>query len=118
MAGENESTAPHNEILKGILHKTGIPFKYRNFKGDEEVPLPFIVYYFEREQFSGSDERNRIVEVNAVIEFYTDSKDFETEQKIEEELSANELLKTEDFFYANEVFQITYEFAIKIKIRR
>ena len=118
MVNETESTAPHNDTIKKILDKTGVAYKYRKFKGKAVVPIPFIVYYFEHERHYGSDDRNRIIDVNTVIELYTASKDFSTEQKIEAELFGSEFEKTEDFDSNDEVFRITYEFTINVKIRR
>lgn len=107
-----------NDYIKRKLDAVGIPYGYRRFKGKEIPGIPYILYFFERERFSGTDARNRVCRSDVVIELYTAEKEFSLEEAIETQFSAHEIEKSEDFDDADEVFRITYEFSVPTKIRR
>ncbi len=107
-----------NDYIKRKLDAVGIPYGYRCFKGKDIPAIPYILYFFERERFSGTDARNRVCRTDVVLELYTAEKEFSLEEAIEAQFSAHEIEKSEDFDDADEVFRITYEFSVPTKIRR
>ncbi len=106
-----------NSYVKRKLDAVGIPYGYRKFKGGEIPAIPYILYFFERERFSGTDTRNRVCRSDVVIELYTADKEFGLEEAIETQFSEHEIEKSEDFDDADEVFRITYEFSVSSKIK-
>lgn len=106
-----------NEYTKRKLDAVGVPYGYRRFKGKDIPAIPYILYFFERERFSGTDARNRVCRTDIVLELYTAEKEFSLEEAIEAQFSAHEIEKSEDFDDADEVFRITYEFSVSSKIK-
>lgn len=107
-----------NGYVKRKLDAVGIPYGYRRFKGEEIPDIPYILYFFERERFSGTDARNRLCRSDVVIELYTAKKEFALEEAIEAQFVEHEIEKSEDFDDADEVFRVTYEFSVSSKIRQ
>ena len=98
------------------LKTLGLPVAYREFKNPAE--LPFIAYYIESEEFSGSDYENLIIDRILVIEFYSITKDDKTEQNIEELFTEFEISKDEEWIDSEAMLQITYTIHYKFKKRR
>jgi len=108
------------EYAENRLNAVGVPWKYRVFKAPE-VPqnLPLAVWYVDREQHTFSDNRaSGVISANLTIELYTADKDDELEEQIEIQLGDSDFLKTEDYNYADEVYQVVYTKTIIIKYRR
>lgn len=100
----------------------GLPVAFVEFKDTKQNPAPeppFLIYLYTEKQ-RGSDDRNRIREISASLELYTDRvQDPELEARIE-----NEVLFDVDFtkfplpIHEENMFQSAYDFTIIQKIRR
>lgn len=97
----------------------GIPITENEFRVTKQNPAPdppFLVYLHSENQ-RGTDEKNRIREVNGSIELYTDRKpDPEYEKKIEDDvLSDIEFTKEQVLIQSENMVQTSYDFTITQK---
>ena len=78
----------YKEDIEKAMDTLGLPYSYRQFTEEEVVPPPFAVWYLgDSGNFHADDEVYcKINELN--VELYTDEKDFDLEEKVEEMLSA------------------------------
>lgn len=96
--------------------ETPVPFAYYQFTADTAKEPPFICYYFTQSDDFGADNINYAPIRRAVIELYTDKKDFSLEQAVEALLASNELVYTKSETYIDsEQMQLTsYEMEVII----
>lgn len=106
-----------NEKLD-ILEGLGIDYKYGVFKKGQ-VPLPpYAVWYIPKQRFNGSDDgKSYWIATDYVIEVYFAEKDFALESQIEDRIPAAGFEKTEEYFWDQEMYCITYKFTINEKRR-
>lgn len=102
------------EQLAYILQSTGIPVAYSHFVESENDPLPqppFITYLVAYSSNFGADNAVYYQIRNIQIELYTDTKDIETERKVEQALNDNDLFyqTTESYIESEQLFQKIYE---------
>ena len=87
---------------------TSVPFAYYQFTADTAKEPPFICYYFTQSDDFGADNINYQPIRRAVIELYTDKKDFTLEQAVESLLISHELFFTKNEAYIDsEQLQLT-----------
>ena len=95
--------------LKDKLDTIDIPTAYRVFKS--EVKPPFIVFYQDDTQIKASDGGLKYLqECDFSVELYTDSKDLELEEKLEN-LLCFDLTKYEGYIATEQMYMIRYEFS-------
>ena len=90
---------------------TSVPFAYYQFTADTAKEPQFICYYFTQSDDFGADNINYQPIRRAVIELYTDQKDFTLEQAVEALLTSNELVyaKDEAFIDSEQLHLTSYE---------
>ena len=98
----------------------GLPITEDEFKGTKQNPVPdppFIVY-LHTEALSGSDDKNRVKEIDGSIELYTDRKrDKGIEQRIEDEVLFDVHYNMFSAYIDSEnMNQTAYEFTFKQKL--
>lgn len=97
------------ENLYSILKATGYPVAYSHFKN--KVTIPFITYITDNSNnFFADDEVYKKCD-DVRIELYTDKKDLEAEQKLENLLNENNIpYESEQVWIESEkLFQKKYE---------
>lgn len=100
------------EVVKGMLEETGFEVAYRFFKTN---PLfPFIVYICPYDKNFAADGKAYHSTKHIQIELYTEIKDLQAEEKVEEVLNRNEIYfeKTENYIDSESMYQIVYEIEI------
>lgn len=100
--------------VHAIISSTGIPTVYRAWPVNEAPALPFICYF---ETGSNNVVADNVVYQNVkqiAIELYTDTKDEETESKVEAALFTAEIPwdKTESFLDKESCYLILYEIEV------
>lgn len=96
-----------NEIAQ-MIASMGLPFSYRSFDSDTAVAPPFICYLYEGNVPEPADNTNFVKIETLMIELYTDSKDFELEQTVEDVLNAYDMVYTRDeSWLSDEKMQMT-----------
>lgn len=104
-----------DDVLRRLA-TLGLPVAFREFKDTKKNPAPeppFAVYLAQERQ-RGSDDKNRLREVSASIELYTDrAPDAALEKRIEEEVLFDvEFDKYQAEIKTENVVQTAYDFEI------
>ena len=96
-----------------ILNSSGIPFRYHHFnQGKGPLPIPRGVYMFEDADSVYADGITVMLIDNLRIELYTAKKDIDTENKLENVLTAAEIpfKKVDEVYIESEkLYMIVYE---------
>lgn len=72
-----------DKLLK-IINEIGLPFAYSHFAEGESPKPPFLVYLFPKNKHFGADGLVFYKNTQVDLEVYTDKKDLELEERIEE----------------------------------
>lgn len=100
--------------FKQQLDTLGIPIAYRQWGKGEEPSLPYILYYRDESNDFIADNKNYFESNQMSLELYSQTKDFELEEHI------NELLKNLKIPYkiyegnldTENMYEVLYEFTI------
>ena len=99
-----------------ILGETQIPFAYDHFAEGESPDPPFLCYLLPGSNNFSADGRvyYKIGRVN--LELYTDRKDPEVEQKLEDALDAASIFynKTEVWIDSEKLYEVLFSFEISM----
>lgn len=99
-----------------ILGETQIPFAYDHFAEGESPDPPFLCYLLPGSNNFSADGRvyYKIGRVN--LELYTDRKDPEVEQKLEDALDAASIFynKTEVWIDSEKLYEVLYQFEMEV----
>lgn len=94
-----------------MLEEAGLPLAYDHFAEGESPEPPFLIFLFPGTDnvFADDTVYQKIDELN--IEFYTDKKDPETENLIEDILIAHELPyeKSEVWIESEKMYEVLYQ---------
>lgn len=106
----------YKEITE-MLAKVGLPFVYHHWGENSAPPLPYLVYLFPGRDDFYADDSNYQAIVNLNIELYSDQKDFEIEQKLEDVLCEHEITfdKTEAYITSEKMYEVLYETEIVLE---
>lgn len=110
-----------NERVEGLLKPTGLPLAYREFKPYKGKPVPappYLIYFIERENARGSDDKNFYKKLQVVVELYTAAKSPTLEESVENAIQEFEFDKYEEYLDSEGMFFVSWEFDIYEKIRR
>ena len=101
-----------------MIESIGLPFTYYSFPIGNVPDLPYIVFYYPRNNDFIADDQNyqKIERLN--IELYTQNKDFTTEEQVESVLNANGLVysRSEEYITSEEMYEVLYEMDILINM--
>lgn len=96
------------EYLYNILNKTSLPVAYHHF--EEDTKPPYIVYLVDNNDNFMADNKvyKKIININ--IELYTNKKDIELENKLEDILDENNICYTsnETYIDSEKMYQKIY----------
>jgi len=98
--------------LYNLLKSTGLPVAYHHF--DEPPSLPYIVYLFTFSDNLGADNKVYQKINNYQVELYSEKKDLESEQLLENVFDENDIYydKSETYIESEEMYQVIYEIQI------
>ena len=91
-----------------IMESFDLPYCYYQFPTDLAPQLPFMVYYFPNRNDVMADDRNYVHVEHAVIELYTETRDFTLEDTVEAQIPFP-YDKTVEYITSERMYQITYE---------
>lgn len=104
------------EELVRIVSGMGIPFAYDHFAEGESPDPPFLCYLLPGSNNFSADGKvyYKIGRVN--LELYTDRKDPEVEQKLEDALDAASIFynKTEVWIDSEKLYEVLYQFEMEV----
>ena len=102
--------------LKTVLDSTGLPVVYHSFKsaGLEVKPPPYIIFILKNSDNTGADNKVYYKQNYYNVELYTNKKDINTEQKLEDAFDKASIFydKTESYIDEEKMFDILYEILI------
>ena len=94
-----------DSYIESLLKPLGLPYAENQFIPYKDKPVPhppYIVYVIKNEKTDGSDCRpGGLISVEVAIEFYSDFRDRDTENKIAKILSDNSLDFEKMYTYIN-----------------
>jgi hypothetical protein len=93
-----------------------VPYAYYQFTQETAKEPPFICYYFTGDNDFGADNINYQAIRQAVVELYTNQKDFALESVVENILTANEMryTKSELFIDSEQMHMTVYNMEVVI----
>lgn len=103
------------EEIAAMLEDTMLPFSYRLFR-NKNVSPPFLIFYYpDRDDFLADDTVYQKIE-SLRLELYTDNKDFELENRIEQAMLKRGLIfeKSETYIDSEQMFEIIYDTEVLI----
>lgn len=101
-------------MLTSFETSHGVPFAYYAFPEKNCPDLPYITYYYPNSaNFSADNVVYQRID-DLTIELYTETKDFDLEESLEQVLATHELVweKSEDWIESENMFMISYEMEI------
>lgn len=100
--------------MLGMFETYGIPITYYSYPERQAPALPYAVYYFPDQRPEAADDISWTGIATFNVELYTREKDFMAESKVEEILSAYDLVYTKDETYINteHEFQVLYQMEV------
>ena len=104
----------------GDVQATTIPAAYLQFPTDDSnnppPDPPFICYYYTGDNDLKADNSNYQKIRQLTIELYTETKDFATEQKVEDALASHGIVysKMEAYIDSEKMYMTTYESEVVI----
>lgn len=103
----------HEDVMQ-ILAEAEIPFAYDHFAEGESPGPPFICFLFPGSENFAADNVVYMEFSNLSIELYTDGKDPELEDRVEEVLNAHELFwnKSEVWIESEKLYEVLYQMTV------
>ena len=97
-----------------LLSKTGIPFAYDHFAEGESPDPPFICFLLPASDNFSADGQVYFKVSEVHIELYTDKKDPELEERLEDILDAAGLFydKMESYIETENLYEVLYELEV------
>jgi len=98
--------------LKSLLDQSGYPVAYSHFNSPPSPP--YIMYLVAFSSNFHADNQSYVKIQNAQVELYTEYKDLEAEQALEDVLDQNDIPydTTETFIETEQLFQKVYEIGV------
>ncbi|NLK76248.1 MAG: hypothetical protein GX284_00705 [Clostridiales bacterium] len=102
------------EQIEEMLEKMGIEYRYHHFEESEAVNPPFICWLIPGSDNFAADGKTFFKVDKLDIELYTDSKDTELEQKVEQVLEDYGIYweKTETYIESENMYEVLYEMEV------
>jgi hypothetical protein len=100
------------EQIKKMLETTGFPVAYLAFPEDNAPSMPFLVYEAVSSNNFAADGMVYQKIIHFQIDLYTDKKDLNTEDKVEQALSSFFWQKTGEYNDTERVFRTIYEIEV------
>lgn len=102
------------EQIEKMLDEVGIEYRYHHFETDEAVAPPFICWLVPGSNNFAADGKVFFRVDKLDIELYTDSKNIELEEKIENVLEEHGIFweKTETWIESEKMYEVLYEMEV------
>lgn len=104
------------EELVAIMTQIGLTYAYDHFAEGETPTAPFCVYLLPESRNFSADGIVYLKRSIVNIELYTEKKDIESEQAVEDVLAAHGIFYDKEEFWINseELFEVIYEFTMEV----
>lgn len=100
----------HTQVAS-MIASVGVPYAYYQFNKKTAQEPPFICFFYPNNNDVLADNKNYQKVEHLVVELYTDNKDFDLEQTVENVLTENELVYTREETYLDDerMFEVIFE---------
>ena len=104
------------EEVVAMIEETKLPWAYYEFEEGTAQELPFIVFFYENNDGFFADNSNYADVEVLNVELYTETRDFELEEKVEEVLDEYGFSYSKEPAYIGDerMWQIAYEMEVLI----
>lgn len=100
--------------VNSMLEAVGLPVTYYQWPEGHAPDPPYLVFYYPgSDDFAADDQIYQKIRTLAV-ELYTDEKDFELEEKVEEALSGMVYDRDETYIDSERMFEVAYTMEVVI----
>lgn len=98
-------------FVEKILDEVGITYSYHHFEEEEAVAPPFICWIVTNSDNFVADGKVYLRTDVVHIELYTDQKEFQLEEKVENVLEQKEIIweKSEVYIESEQLYEVVYE---------
>lgn len=102
------------EQIEEMLDEIGIEYRYHHFETEEAVEPPFICWLMPGNNNFAADGKVYFEAKKLHIELYTDNKDMELEEKVENVLNGHEIFwsKEETWIESEAMYEVLYEMEV------
>ena len=102
------------EEITAMMQEIGLPCAYHHFAEGESPPPPFVVYLSPGEHTFHADNINYYSWKQLDVELYTDTKDPDAEQRVEDVLTAHGIsyVKSEAWIESERLYEVLYEMEV------
>lgn len=100
--------------IAALIEGIGYPAAYYQFEADTAKAPPFITYYYTGRSDFFADDSNYQRIANLVIELYTDAKDIEAEERVEEALRGFTYSISEETIESERLYMVAYDMEVII----
>jgi len=102
------------EEIAAMVQEIGLPFAYHHFAEGESPPPPFLLFLSPGEETFSADDVAYFSFKQLDVELYTDRKQPELEERVEEVLTRHEIYytKTESYIESERLYEVLYEIEV------
>lgn len=102
--------------VSAMIGEIGLPYAYYQFPDDTELQPPFICFLFQEDNDFIADGINYQKIRTLAVELYTDAKDFELEETVEQVLNSHGLVfsREETYIDSEKMNMVTFETEVLI----
>lgn len=102
--------------IAAMIESIGLPYAYYQFPEGTEQPTPFVCFFYSYNNDMKADDSNYQKIEHLIIELYTDNKDFNLEQTVEEVLTSNGIVwsRDEEWIDSERMLEVVYEMDVVI----
>lgn len=100
--------------VEQMLDKTGVEYRYHHFETEDAIDPPFIVWYMLDSNNIKADGKVYCKSGRMNVELYTDQKDFDLEQRVEDIFDLYGIMyeKTESYLDDEMMYEVLYEMEV------
>ena len=100
--------------IKSMLGNIGLPVVYDHWPENKAPNPPYICFFFPGDNDFIGDNSNYAKIRELTVQLYTDQKDFELEETVEQALSAFVYDRYEEFISDENLYLVSYEMEVLI----
>lgn len=102
------------EEIAAMVQEIGLPFAHHHFAEGESPPPPFLLFLSPGEETFSADDVAYFSFKQLDVELYTDRKQPELEERVEEVLTRHEIYytKTESYIESERLYEVLYEMEV------
>lgn len=104
--------------IAALISSVGLPYTYHHWEVGKVPPLPYIVFLYDQQRGFTADNSMYQKIVSVTLELYSNKKDFNAEERVEQTLEENGIIyeKYEEYISSEKMFEQVYEFEVLLEV--